>query len=362
MFKKLFGKVLILSVIMVTLTTLFSISALAVDENTVMTVYTKWYYEEIYKDFDNFEDGWVYALEQSFEKSTTIILREDWIAPDGNFYCENEDGDEYGTEDGYLYINDDHILTIDLNGHKIDRNLKEPTDDGVVFWLNDQDAKLTIKDSYFGGKITGAYNDGDGGAFYVYNGSLFIEGGEITGNYAKNGAGIYWYSDNNLCITGGKIKGNIAEENGGGIYHDGGGSLGGGTDNVYFGGDAQIYGNFGNDTETNNVYLETLKVINRTAGQTADIPDVLLTDTAKIGITAEDMSWPFSGPDSCFKWGNDTCFFTDSDELYIKSTYDAGYGNNAFMMFIDNIANKPEEPEPIEFYYTSLYDKMSEVI
>ena len=111
MFKMFFSKAVVVMAIIITLTTLFSVSALAVEENTVMTVYTKWYYEEIYKDFDNFEDGWVYALEQSLEKSTTIILYEDWIAPDGNFYCEDEDGDEYGTEDGYLYINDDHILT-----------------------------------------------------------------------------------------------------------------------------------------------------------------------------------------------------------------------------------------------------------
>jgi hypothetical protein len=187
MFKKLFGKVLILSVIMVMITALFSITTLAVEKNTVMTVYNKFYFIETTKEFDNFEDGWVYALEQSLEEPTTVTLYADWIAPDGTFYCENENGEEYGTEDGYLYINDDHILTIDLNGYKIDRNLKEPTDDGVVFWLNDQDAKLTIKDSVGGGKITGANNDGDGGAFYAYNGSLYIEGGEITGNYAENG-------------------------------------------------------------------------------------------------------------------------------------------------------------------------------
>ena len=81
MFKKFFSKALVVLAIIITLTTLFSVSTLAVEENTVMTVYTKWYYEEIYKDFDNFEDGWVYALEQSLEKSTTIILYEDWIAP-----------------------------------------------------------------------------------------------------------------------------------------------------------------------------------------------------------------------------------------------------------------------------------------
>ena len=170
------------------------------------------------KSFEDFGEGWVYALEQSLTKPTTITLGADWIARDGVFCCVDEDRDEYGTNNGYLYINDDHIITIDLNGHKIDRNLSEPTDDGVVFWLYDYDAKLTIKDSVGGGKITGANNTGNGGAFFVERGSLYIESGEISGNKAENGAGIYWESRNVLYIYDSKITDNTASSNGGGIY------------------------------------------------------------------------------------------------------------------------------------------------
>ena len=58
-----------------------------------------------YREFDSIEKGWVYALQQSLEKPVTMTLCADWIARDGVFYCVDEDGDEYGTKNGYLYIN-----------------------------------------------------------------------------------------------------------------------------------------------------------------------------------------------------------------------------------------------------------------
>ncbi|MBQ2422642.1 MAG: hypothetical protein II286_01685, partial [Clostridia bacterium] len=157
--------------------------------------------------FTDFSQGWKYALEQSLDKHTTVKLLADWVAPNGDFYITRSSGWEYGTNDGYLYLNDNFDITIDLNGHKIDRNLSEAKDDGMVFYLWDYDAKLTIMDSAGGGKITGGNNTGDGGAFYMDRGSLYIEGGEISGNKARNGAGIFAASKNNLCIYGGKITG-----------------------------------------------------------------------------------------------------------------------------------------------------------
>ena len=104
MFKKIFGKSLVVLAIMITLTTLFSMSALAVAENTVMTVYTKYLDEEIYKEFDNFEDGWVFICETSltYHNNFDVKLYADWIAPDGKFYYTNDEGDEVGTNKGRL--------------------------------------------------------------------------------------------------------------------------------------------------------------------------------------------------------------------------------------------------------------------
>ena len=106
MFKKIFDKTLVVLAIMITLATLFSVSALAVEENTVMTVYTRDFEEEIYKEFDNFEDGWVFIYEKfpTYFDDFDVKLYADWVAPDGRFYYTNADGKEAGTNDGRLIV------------------------------------------------------------------------------------------------------------------------------------------------------------------------------------------------------------------------------------------------------------------
>ena len=89
--------------------------------------------------------------------------------------------------DGYISIAFDKIITIDLNGHTIDRNLATETENGNVI-LNS--GTLTIKDSGTGGKITGGNNTGNGGGINN-NGILILESGSITGNNAASGGGIY---------------------------------------------------------------------------------------------------------------------------------------------------------------------------
>lgn len=72
-------------------------------------------------------------------------------------------------------------VTIDLNGHKLDRQLTSSDSDGHVIEVTDG-SDLTIKDS--------------------------IGTGIITGGYAKNGGGINIDSESICTITGGTITGN----------------------------------------------------------------------------------------------------------------------------------------------------------
>ncbi|MBQ2422641.1 MAG: hypothetical protein II286_01680, partial [Clostridia bacterium] len=275
--------------------------------------------------------GWAYAMEQSLAKPTIVKLLADWVAPDGKFYATKSNGSEYGTNNGRLYFNDDHVLVINLNGHKIDRNLDEAKSDGMVFYLNDTDIRLTIRDDAGGGKITGGNNTGNGGAFYVYEGGLFIRGGEITGNHAKNGGGIYWVSDNAFFMPGGRITGNTADENGGGIYHNGDGEmLTGATDNMFFGGDVQIYGNTGAGYENNNLYVDLSNTINLTAGQrysaegyAYSIPNAPFKEGAVIGVTVTKGTGGFSARPNQFNLGDDQYFFSDSDKYSVRRDYDA---------------------------------------
>ena len=109
-------------------------------------------------------------------------------------------------------------VTIDLNGHKLDRDLSKRYDNGHVIEVFDG-ATLTIEDETGQNKeITGGYSK-DGGGIYINGGAkVILKGGTITGNMAaKEGGGVYVAKDGTLEIEGGAIDGNAALSCGGGI-------------------------------------------------------------------------------------------------------------------------------------------------
>ena len=121
----------------------------------------------------------------------TITLTEDAIARAG---------------EGCLGISYKSI-TVDLNGHTINRNLTAPTDYGCVISV-DSSAALTLLDSKGGGKITGGNNNYNGGGIAVA-GTLNLQGGKITGNSASDGGGVAVISSGAVfTLTGGEISGN----------------------------------------------------------------------------------------------------------------------------------------------------------
>jgi len=90
------------------------------------------------------------------------------------------------------------VLTIDLNGHTLDRNQKDSNDEkrqhgSVIELLSDDvtSSQLTIEDSAGGGKITGGWAENGGGILVNTNCSLTVQGGSITGNKAVHGGAIY---------------------------------------------------------------------------------------------------------------------------------------------------------------------------
>ena len=102
---------------------------------------------------------------------------------------------------------------IDLNGHKIDRNLSYGIKAGCVMEVR---GTLTIKDSSGqNGKITGGNHKGSspstygGGVCLRSFAKFYVSGGSITGNTAMNGAGIAARDNSTLSISGGTISGNI---------------------------------------------------------------------------------------------------------------------------------------------------------
>ena len=183
-----------------------------------------------------------------------------------------------------LVIDGSISVTIDLDGHKLDRGLSGAStmSSGVIYVK--QGGSLTITDGSVNksGKITGGYANKGGG---IYNsGTLVVNGGTITGNRAGDeGGGIY--NDGTLTINGGVISSNTASGNGGGIGNDNtltikGGTITGNSANSAGGGiwmgtgtlnmqDAiTVTGNTKAGGLADNVYLASGKVITVTGSLT----------------------------------------------------------------------------------------------
>ena len=112
-------------------------------------------------------------------------------------------------DDTALIIPADKIITIDLNGHTIDRNLESAVENGNVI-TNNGTLSLIGAD----GTITGGKNTANGGAI-VNNGTLNITGTTITGNVTyKDGGAVY--NSGTVNFESGTVSYNSAGNNGSG--------------------------------------------------------------------------------------------------------------------------------------------------
>lgn len=123
-------------------------------------------------------------------------------------------------EDNSLSVPSGKTITLDLNGHIINRNLSTATIEGYVIKVY-TNGTLTITDSGINGTITGGNNSSNTGGGIYNEGTLTIIGGSITGNTcsfgADGGGGIC--NRGTLTMSGGTISNNYATYNGGGIFN-----------------------------------------------------------------------------------------------------------------------------------------------
>ena len=173
--------------------------------------------DKIYQPGENVEAGNFTAVAQweipwsniqgAIDNSTniSITLTEDLIA---------------ASSDGPLTIPSGKTVTINLNGHTIDRNLSSPAADGSVIKVTG--GTLSITDNAGGGRITGGNTTGNGGGIDTESGIVNISSGEISYNIASgNGGGIYLSgnaSGGAVKMWGGTVCENICGGKGSGIY------------------------------------------------------------------------------------------------------------------------------------------------
>lgn len=180
--------------------------------------------------FDSFEDAWEYA---NYRGSCTIKLFSDVTAQPVEGTNEKSFGTgecfTRGKNNGALYVR--NYITLDLNGHTIDRNQEKAVADGSVFILDEDGVSFSvINTSSKKGVITGGNTTGNGGAFYDTNtstmelnlSSVSFKNVIITGNHANGlGGGLFFSSSSHadeLIIDNCEITNNTAGTNGGGIY------------------------------------------------------------------------------------------------------------------------------------------------
>jgi hypothetical protein len=173
-----------------------------------------------------------------------------------------------------ITIGDGKTVTIDLNGHTLNHDIKNGGM-GRVIAIN-EGGTLTINDAsgdnsgkIMGGTLLiGLEVDGAG----IYNsGTLTINGGSITGNSGESqGGGIY--NNGTLTINGGSITGNSAGTSGGGIYNKG---------TLYMSGNPSITNNTCG-AHANNLALDNNTVINVTGAFTSGASIGLATYNRKV--------------------------------------------------------------------------------
>ena len=195
-----------------------------------------------------------------------------------------------------LTINAGRTVTIDLNGHKLQRNVTENAQYNMVI---DNFGSLTIDDGSGtnSGQITGGRATYGGGICCEAGSTLTFNGGTITGNMASNaGGGIYVKDGATANVTGGVITGNTAITNGGGIYDEG-------TLNMQ--GNPIVSDNH-NGSALNNLYL--------TAGKTVNVTGAF-TKGASIGISAANTNVAITSGYKKYNAGKDPAtVFTDDNE------------------------------------------------
>ncbi|MGN1467974.1 MAG: hypothetical protein ACI4W1_06685 [Ruminococcus sp.] len=248
--------------------------------------------------YDNISKAWENALlMMDREKGpVTVTLYEDWIA-DVDASGKSSFGTGTGFKNGAICTGEnyngslDSRLTLDLNGHTVDRNLsgkKAITDGSVIivsgYWL-------TIKN----GTITGGNTSGNGGGIRAHN-KVVVDNCKITGNYAnERGGGISlesgrkdWTTD--LYDT--EITGNTGLL-GGGVSTRIGGFFSSLQTNIKIGGLVKIKDNnlsvqLGSFNLQNDCYLESSAI---------DSVQVIIDD--KKGIDLNSRIWVTG---SGYKW------------------------------------------------------------
>lgn len=182
------------------------------------------------KTYTNFEEGWNAAAE--------LALNDEWLAANQvrrivvDLYAKwNADDDgEFGSGTGFsgdaIHVPSDASMTINMNGHTIDRKLTTDRKNGEVINLG-SGANLIVNGGQQGDPIVEAGKDpgtipmgtirggnsynGAGGIHMNSKSVLTLNNVHLTGNRVEDddGSAIAAYSNSTVIINGGSVSNNV---------------------------------------------------------------------------------------------------------------------------------------------------------
>ena len=205
--------------------------------------------EEVLLDGESCEEQaakWNEAIEKSLANGggnhILVTMENDWIAASNVDYIMSF-GNGVGISDGCIQVPQGSTITLDLNGHTIDRNMKNETSataqgcisiSGLMILKDSKYNSTLIKEAYENdpenenlldialtngaGCITGAYMSGGGAVRLFKNSRLFMYGGVVYGNITLgNGAGVRVFDSAEFTLFDGMIANNESKSSAGGV-------------------------------------------------------------------------------------------------------------------------------------------------
>ena len=168
----------------------------------------------VVKDYTSFEDGWNAAMElasnpKELNKNgyarVIVDLYSDWNAVKGEFTKDFFNGKGFNWD--AIYFPENVKVTLNLNGHTVNRGLTEYQYNGEVMYI-DKDADVIIND----GTITGGWSCNGAGGIHVNDRAyVTLNDVNLVGNTVEDddGAAIALYGGAILTMNGGSMSKNV---------------------------------------------------------------------------------------------------------------------------------------------------------
>ena len=182
------------------------VSGLKRDGSTIVEIGSYKTHAEGWEAANDFARDRAYMQNGNYDRIIVDLLA-DWVAVGGNFHNTGE-----GFSDGAIRFYDKTRITLNMNGHTINRGLTDWEYNGEVIFIAD-DADVIIN----GGKQGDAIIDPgeDAGS---------VQMGAITGGFSGNGAGGIHMQEATVTLNNVRLVGNKVEDDDGAAIavHDGG--------------------------------------------------------------------------------------------------------------------------------------------